>query len=71
MEDIISAIARFFVPGLLLAVFGFGSIFLFTGKNSRLRNWILAKNDRVALVGAGLVFLLWVAVVIFNRIVDK
>jgi hypothetical protein len=71
MDDIFSAIARFFLPGVLLAVFGFGSIFLFTGKNSRVRNWILAKNDRVTLVGAALIFLLWVAIVIFNRIVGQ
>jgi multisubunit Na+/H+ antiporter MnhB subunit len=69
--EIFTAIARFFIPGLLVLVVALSFVFLFTKKNSRARNWLLATPNRIGWVGVGLLALIWTAIVIFNRTIGS
>ena len=51
--DAISAILKFFVPGLLALALCFTFVFIFTRKGSKLRNWVLATPNRTGSVGVG------------------
>ena len=65
--DAISAILKFFVPGLLTLALCFTFVFIFTRKGSKLRNWVLATPNRTGSVGVGALLLIWICIVTYNR----
>ena len=61
-------LARYVFLSVVVVSLGLGGAYLLTYKRPKLRQWFLAKPDRIAYVGISLLLLLWLAVAGFNQI---
>lgn len=58
---------EFFIPGIIIAVIGLSSVYLFTRSGSRVRAWITGTPNRIAGLGIVILVLLWVGVLTYNE----
>lgn len=58
---------KFLTPGLIIALVGYSSVYLFTRRGSRARTWITATPNRIAGVGIAILVFLWACVAIYNE----
>lgn len=65
MVDFLLRHAMFWI---VVGAVGFGVALLLTSRRSLVRSWLLATPDRIAMIGFGTIVLLWLGVVVFNRL---
>jgi len=53
---------------LIAGLLAFGAIFLFTGRDSKLREWLLAKDKRIESFGIAILVLIWLGFFVYNRV---
>ncbi len=61
-------VLKFLLPVVAAGLLGFGALFLVNARHSPARNWILATNYRIAMLGAFALFLLWILLATYQQI---
>ena len=72
MHDFLANLSRNYIGHLLLsliiAVLSVTTVLLFTTKDSKIREWLLAKSGRMQYVGVAVLVLAWLGFFIYNRV---
>jgi hypothetical protein len=75
MHSFISpAIGSYLTFGLVIIIpslLAIGMLLLFTAKDSKLRKWLLATNQRIELMGFALLVFVWLGFFIYNRVTNS
>ncbi|MES2899983.1 MAG: hypothetical protein V4723_09655 [Pseudomonadota bacterium] len=62
------ALFKFLLPVAAAALLAYGAVLLASGRPSPARNWMLASNGRIVLVGVVAVFLVWILLLTYQQI---